>query len=147
MSTPTEAAPAETTLYALLGGADGVFTLVDRFYEHMDSLPEARAIRAMHGADLARARERLYDFLSGWLGGPPLYVEKHGHPRLRARHLPFVIGPAERDAWMSCMHHALQDTVEDGHLRAYLEEALGRLATHMENTPATPPPAPSPSQT
>ena len=98
-----------TTPYEILGGAEGVRALVDRFYDLMDELPEAADIRAMHPEDLAESREKLYLFLSGWTGGPPLYMQKHGHPRLRARHLPFPIGIAERDAWMLCMTRALEE--------------------------------------
>jgi hemoglobin len=121
------------TLYDLIGGDAAVRALVGRFYDHMDTLPEAVGIRAMHAADLAGAREKLYWFLSGWLGGPQLYVERRGHPRLRARHLPFAIASAERDAWMRCMERALAETVPDAALRAPLADALGRLATHMQN--------------
>jgi hemoglobin len=99
----------------------------------MDELPEARDLRAMHHGELAVIREKLYEFLSGWLGGPQLYIEKHGHPRLRARHLPFSIGVAERDAWMRCMRLALAETVPDESLRTGLDHALARLADHMRN--------------
>jgi hemoglobin len=83
--------------YDSLGGNAAVRRLVDRFYDLMDSVPEYYVIRKLHPADLAGSREKLYLFLSGWLGGPPLYAEKYGHPMLRARHLPFAIGLAERD--------------------------------------------------
>ena len=78
--------------YEILGGADGLRALVDRFYDLMDELQEAETIRALHAPDLTEAREKLFLFLSGWTGGPSLYIEKYGHPRLRARHLPFPIG-------------------------------------------------------
>lgn len=126
----TEALP---TPYDSIGGAAPVRALVERFYAHMDQLPQADRIRAMHHGDLAPIREKLYEFLCGWLGGPQLYVEKHGHPRLRARHLPFSIGAAERDAWMACMRLALEETVPDLELRAGLDNAFARLADHMRN--------------
>jgi hemoglobin len=119
--------------YEQLGGDATVRALVERFYALMDALPEARAIRALHPADLASSKEKLYLFLSGWLGGPPLYAQKHGHPMLRARHLPFAIGPAERDQWMLCMNRALADVVADERLRAELSGALARVAEHMRN--------------
>lgn len=121
------------THYERLGGDAAVRTLVDRFYDLMDALPEARTVREMHPADLTLSREKLYEFLSGWLGGPALYVEKYGHPRLRARHLHARIGPAERDQWMLCMRGALAETVADDALRRELEQAIGRVAVHMRN--------------
>lgn len=114
-------------------GEEGVRRLVDRFYDRMDKLPEAAEVRAMHPRDLRGSREKLFWFLSGWLGGPPLYVEKKGHPRLRARHLPFAIDDAARDQWMLCMRQALAEVVEDAELSAYLERQLGRVADHMRN--------------
>ena len=114
-------------------GEEGVRRLVDRFYDRMDTLPEAAEVRAMHPRDLRGSREKLFWFLSGWLGGPPLYVEKKGHPRLRARHLPFAIDDAARDQWMLCMRQALAEVVEDAELSAYLERQRGRVADHMRN--------------
>jgi hemoglobin len=121
------------TFYERIGGADGVRALVRRFYAAMDALPAGKAARAVHPADLANAEERLYLFLSGWLGGPPLYVEQHGHPRLRARHLPFPIGDAERDAWMACMDEALRQAPLDDDARAKLRGGFANLADHMRN--------------
>ncbi|WP_334136140.1 globin domain-containing protein, partial [Tepidimonas sp.] len=122
------------TPYEALGGADGVQRLVQRFYDLMDTLPEAWAARRIHPDDLRGARQSLFEFLSGWLGGPPLYEQKKGHPRLRMRHLPYAIGPAERDAWMLCMRTALTEQVADTGLREALLQALGALAEHMINT-------------
>lgn len=125
---------APPTLYALIGGASAVQALVDRFYDHMDRRPESAAIRAMHPADLAGSREKLYLFLTGWLGGPPLYMARHGHPRLRARHLPFAVDTSARDQWMVCMRLALAETVAEEDLRGLIDGALARLADHMRNT-------------
>jgi hemoglobin len=119
--------------YTRLGGAAGVRVLVDRFYDLMDSLPEAYAIRKLHPADLVSSREKLFLFLSGWLGGPPLYVERYGHPRLRARHLPFVIGDEERDQWLMCMDQAMAELEIEQDLRRDLMSALARVADHMRN--------------
>ena len=121
------------TLYDAIGGDATVRRLVDRFYERMDTLPEAATIRAMHPPDLASSNEKLYFFLSGWLGGPQLYVERHGHPRLRARHFPFAVDEPARDAWMRCMDLALDEVVPEPEFREALRGALGRLATHMIN--------------
>jgi len=121
------------TPYEALGGEEALRQLVERFYEHMDEDAEALTIRRMHPEDLARAQQRLFEFLSGWLGGPNLYWERHGHPRLRMRHLPFAIDAAARDAWMGCMRKALAETVADDTLRAQLDQALTNVANHMRN--------------
>jgi hemoglobin len=123
-----------TPPYEVLG-EEGVRRLVDRFYDLMDTLPEASTIRALHPADLGVAREKLFLFLVGWMGGPPLYVQRHGHPRLRARHLPFPIGEAERDQWMLCMERALSEVVGDEALAGALRANLWKVADHMRNQP------------
>lgn len=121
------------TPYLAIGGEPALRTLVRRFYELMDSQPETYAIRKLHPADLSGSEEKLFMYLSGWLGGPQLYAEKFGHPRLRMRHLPFAIGGAERDQWMQCMRQALREIVTDAALRSKLEQALAGLADHMRN--------------
>jgi hemoglobin len=124
------------THYQRIGGEAKVRQLVDRFYDHMDELPEVWGIRKLHAGSLAGSRQKLFDFLSGWMGGPQLYVEKHGHPMLRRRHLPFPIGEAERDQWMQCMKLALQEVVEDEKLRNELYQAFFKVADHMRNQAA-----------
>jgi len=119
--------------YQLAGGAEGIQTLVERFYALMDELPQARAIRALHPADLSHAKERLFMFLSGWLGGPPLYEERFGHPRLRQKHISFPIGEAERDAWMLCMTLALDEVVADPALRTQLTQSFFKTADFLRN--------------
>jgi len=131
-----------TTPYELIGGEPALRALTTRFYRYMDTLPEARAIRAMHPDDLSGSTEKLFMFLSGWLGGPSLYIERYGHPRLRARHLPFPIASTEAEAWMLCMRRALADTVADETLRGQLERAFTGIADHMRNRPDRPPSAP-----
>ncbi len=121
-----------TPLYDRLGDAT-LRALVDRFYDLMDTLPEVQGIRAMHPPDLGASRDKLYWFLVGWTGGPPAYVSRFGHPRLRARHLPFPIGPAESAMWLLCMAGALEETVADPDDRAALLGAFRRIAHHMEN--------------
>lgn len=129
------------SIFESFGGSGSNFEvfryLVERFYFYMDSLPEVKIIRDMHHADLAEAQEKLFLFLVGWTGGPQLYMEKHGHPRLRARHLPFFIGERERDMWMLCMEKALADCADKFQLPAealsFFKSSLGRLATHMIN--------------
>ena len=99
----------QTTLYELIGGNDKLRELVDRFYDLMDLEPDFAALRAMHPPSLEGSRDKLYLFLSGWSGGPDLYTPVHGHPFLRARHLPFAIGTAERDQWLTCMLLAMRE--------------------------------------
>lgn len=121
------------TPYQRLGGETVLLELVERFYGHMNELPEVRAIRKMHAADLSTAKNKLFKFLSGWLGGPDLYWEEFGHPRLRMRHFPFSIGVSERNQWVLCMRKALDDIPIDPELRETLFEALAQTATHMIN--------------
>lgn len=128
---------AEQTVYEILGEEAGIRTLVARFYELMDTLPEAAEIRAMHPEDLTESADKLALFLVGWSGGPPLYVQKHGHPRLRARHFPFPIDDAAAAAWIRCMGLALQERAEDGSLDPAVAQGLFdaflRIAGHMRN--------------
>lgn len=121
------------TPYGAMGGEQAILNLVDRFYFYMDTLPEAAGIRAIHQADLSSAKDKLFKFLSGWLGGPNLFIEEFGHPMLRARHLPFAIGESERDQWMLCINKAIADTPMDATLETNLRNALQQLATHMIN--------------
>jgi hemoglobin len=130
--------PKETnspTPYQLLGGDAKVRELVDRFYDLMDFEPRYAQLRAVHGSSLEQAREKLYLFLSGWLGGPSLYTDRFGHPMVRARHLPFAIGTTERDQWMACMVQAMEEVEVPQELRASLEAAFFKTADWMRNTP------------
>jgi hemoglobin len=121
--------------YQRMGGEACVRALVDRFYDLMDSLPEAGDIRAMHGKSLESSRHKLFIFLCGWLGGPDDYQSGYGQPRLRSRHLPFVIGLKERDQWMLCMNRALDEQIGDAGLRAQLSQTLFQVADFMRNGP------------
>jgi hemoglobin len=119
--------------YELVGGQHGLRELVDRFYDLMELEPEFSGIRAMHPADLSGSREKLYLFLSGWMGGPDLYVQQFGHPKLRARHLPFPIGVSERDQWLRCMHQAMKDRGIQGLLFERLSQSFFTTADWMRN--------------
>jgi hemoglobin len=125
----------EQSMYERLGGEPVVRALVKRFYEIMDRMPEAQGIRQMHPGNLAGSEEKLFMFLSGWLGGPQLFVQAHGHPRLRARHLPFTISKSERDQWMLCMVQAFDDLNIQDPVRSDLLYSLLNLADHMRNQP------------
>ena len=123
----------ESSLYEMLGGEKGVRSLVDRFYDIMDSSPEAERIRRFHAKSLKRSREKLFMFLSGWSGGPQLYVEKFGHPRLRMRHFPFAIGTVERDQWLWCMNKALDESHLDPRVVEFLKVRFSEVADFMRN--------------
>ena len=116
-----------------LGGAELLHTLVEKFYDHMDEDERFTGIRSLHKADLGEAREKLYLFLTGWLGGPPLYVEKYGHPKLRGRHMPFPIGENERDQWMTCMTDAMDACEVTGEIRKFLDARFAHVANFMRN--------------
>ena len=118
-----------------VGGEAGIRRLVDRFYDLMDTAPEAVHVRALHAASLKSSREKLFLYLMGWTGGPPTYVERYGHPRLRQRHLPFTIGTRERDEWLWCMERALAEHGMPEELRAVIWQKLRELADHMRNQP------------
>ena len=123
----------EKTSYEIIGGASKVEELVDRFYDLM-ALEESFAdLRAMHSQDLTGSRDKLKLFLSGWLGGPDVYSPKHGHPMLRARHLPFQIGLKERNQWLTCIYRAMEDCGIDGQIGAQLEESFFNTADWMRN--------------
>jgi hemoglobin len=126
----------QATPYELLGGESGLRRLVDRFYDLMDAEPAFRGIRVLHQPDLASAREKLFMFLAGWLGGPPLYEQRFGHPMLRARHLPFAIGAAQRDQWMACMTRAMEESGVEEALRTALVQAFFKTADFMRNRDA-----------
>lgn len=125
---------AEQTPYELLGGEAGVRRLVETFYDHMDGDAQAQEIRAMHAKSLRGSREKLFLFLSGWLGGPDLYVQKYGHPRLRRRHLPFAIDSRARDQWMQCMRATMDELAIEPGLKSQLLAAFQATADHMRNT-------------
>ena len=126
----TAATPFDT-----LGGEPQVLALAERFYDLMDLEPAYAALRMAHGSTLAQARQKLFWYLCGWLGGPQHYTERFGHPRLRARHMPFVIGNTERDQWLACMNQAMQETGVPDDLRLRLGGAFFQTADWMRNAP------------
>jgi len=121
------------TPFEALGGEEGVRALVNRFYDLVESSPEAINLRRIHGPSLESAREKLTLYLTGWTGGPPVYVQRFGHPMLRARHLPFSIGDRERDEWLGCMERALEQHDMPDEVRQFLMTKLRPLADHMRN--------------
>ena len=128
--------PPFATHFEWLGGEPRVKALVERFYDLMDLEPAYSALRAVHGSQLVNARQRLFWFLCGWLGGPQYYTEQFGHPMLRARHMPFKIGILERDQWLACMDQAMGETGVPQDLRAALRDSFFKTADWMRNTPS-----------
>ena len=129
----TAAAPAAATPFERLGGEEAVRALVDRFYDLMALEPQFAELLALHPQDLSGSRDKLFWFLCGWLGGPDLYIQRFGHPMLRARHMPYAIGLRERDQWMACMLLAMQDNGVDEALAQRLAEAFFGTADWMRN--------------
>ena len=119
--------------YDRIGGDEGLQKLVTLFYDYMESLPEAKLIRDLHPNDMRSTREKFYMFLSGWMGGPDRYIAAFGHPRLRARHLPFPIGTEERDQWLMCTRKALDDMDVDTMFKEQLMSSFTQTANHMMN--------------
>lgn len=135
MTSESTPASADVTAFDLIGGEQKVRDLVDRFYDLMDLEPEFAALRAMHPTTLDGSRDKLFWFLCGWLGGPNHFVDRFGHPMLRARHLPYAIGIAERDQWVRCMALAMQDQNVAEPLQMRLMEGFLKTADWMRNVP------------
>jgi hemoglobin len=123
----------QASLYDMIGGAGKLRELVDRFYDLMDLEPQFAVIRALHPTTLDGSRDKFYWFLSGWSGGPDLYIERFGHPRLRARHLPYAIATPERDQWLRCMALAMQDVGMEERLQEHLLTSFFQTADWMRN--------------
>ncbi len=129
------AAVAAPTPFEMVGGEARVRELVDRFYDLMDLESEFTGIRALHPATLEGSRDKFFWFLCGWLGGPDLYVSRFGHPRLRARHMPYAIAGSERDQWLRCMAWAMEDVGLELALRERLLTSFFQTADWMRNRP------------
>lgn len=121
------------TPYELLGGAVPLRRLVDRFYDIMDSAPEARELRAMHAPDLGPMRGKFHDFMSGWLGGPALYAQRSDTTCISRAHQPYPIDQAARDQWLWCMERALDDVGAPAAMREMVRPALERMADFLRN--------------
>lgn len=125
----------QASLYSRLGAETGLQEFVQHLYQYMDTLEQAREIRAMHTLSLDEAGLRLYRFLSGMLGGPPLFLQHYGEPRLRRRHMHLKIGNAQRDAWMACARHAAAQMNWEQALQDELLQRLEDMASHLRNVP------------
>lgn len=129
----SEDLPVQESPFERIGGEPAVRALVDRFYDLMDLEPGYAALRATHGSTLDESRDKLFWFLCGWLGGPDHYQSRFGHPRLRARHMPFAIGVKERDQWVACMDQAMAECATPGELRTRLKASFFNTADWMRN--------------
>ncbi len=128
----------ENTPYKILGGDAAVRRIVDTFYDLMDLEPKYARLREVHPGPLDSARDKLYMFLSGWLGGPQLYTEQFGHPRLKMRHMPFHISSIERDQWMACIEESLTRCETAPQVQQWLLKQLFGTADWMRNQPDKP---------
>jgi hemoglobin len=132
-----EVGSSKNTFFELLGGEakgiESIRNLVETFYDIMDSDPKVIPLRAMHQPDLTETREKLFMFLTGWTGGPQLYIERYGHPMLRKRHLPFPIDESARDQWMYCMIKAMHQLNYEDALMQKLSAQLYGVADFMRN--------------
>ncbi len=125
--------PSAASAFDALGGETRVRALVDRFYDLMALDERFTELRALHPPQLDGSRDKLFWFLCGWLGGPDLYVQRFGHPRLRARHLPYPIASRERDQWLLCMAQAMHDECVAEPLSDRLLQAFANTADWMRN--------------
>jgi len=133
LNTDTSTAEVELTPFEIIDGEEAVRKMVDRFYDIMDSAPEAAGLRAMHADDLSPMRERLSEFLNAWLGGPRTYFEREDRKCIMSAHRPFAIGEAERDAWMMCMRQALEDCGVSEDMRTLLDRPFARMCEAFRN--------------
>jgi hemoglobin len=127
--------PKQPSVFDMIGGAEKLRSMIDRFYDLMDLEPEFAGLRALHPPTLDNSRDKTYKFLSGWSGGPNLYIEQYGNPMLRARHLPYAIGLSERDQWLRCMALAMQDVGLEETLQERLLTSFYQTADWMRNKP------------
>jgi hemoglobin len=125
--------PNQPSVYDMIGGGERLREMVDRFYDLMDLEPEFAGLRALHPPTLDNSRDKTFKFLSGWSGGPNLYIEQYGNPMLRARHLPYAIGISERDQWLRCMALAMQDIGLDETLQQRLLTSFYQTADWLVN--------------
>ncbi len=125
----TDTSPA--TLYARVDGEQGVVALVRSYIHYVKTLDEVKDLRVLYKEDMSRYETRMIEFLSGWLGGPALYLQRHGMPMLREHHRHYHIDENTRDQWMICMRRALQDNIQDDELRLNLEGAFWRMCDSL----------------
>ena len=123
----------ENSLYKLIGGEAGTRKLAETFYDEMENNVHLQELLAIHKLPLVNIRQKFFEFLSGWLGGPGLFEQKYGHPQLRARHMPFKVTKKQSDLWMLCMNNAMKKTINDNEIERHLKRAFAQMAAHMIN--------------
>jgi len=123
----------ENSLYKLIGGEAGTRQLAEAFYDEMENNIHLQELLAIHKLPLTNIRQKFFEFLSGWLGGPGLFEQKYGHPQLRARHMPFKVTKKQRDLWMLCMNNAMRKVINDNEMERHLKRAFAQMASHMIN--------------
>ena len=136
--------PTQTPFQIL--AADGIRELANAFYDIMDELPQAETIRAMHAKNTDLIKEQLYQYLSGWMGGPPLYAEKKGTVCLDKPHKPYAIGPDERDQWVLCFEKALERTHASEELKEMLKDPIFQIAEAVRNRETSEPETADPNK-
>ncbi|ABL98263.1 group II truncated hemoglobin [Shewanella amazonensis] len=125
--------PSQSNAYEMIGGDETIRAIAKQFYARMQQGEDTQKLLAMHPGPIEQSEQKLYEFLSGWLGGPQLFQQKYGHPALRARHLPFAIDEQMRDQWLTCMQYALEQEVANEQHREVIYQAIATLADHMRN--------------
>ncbi|WP_372870818.1 group II truncated hemoglobin [Shewanella sp.] len=125
--------PNQSNAYEMIGGDKTIRAIARQFYARMQQGEDTQNLLAMHPGSIEHSEQKLYEFLSGWLGGPQLFQQKYGHPALRARHMPFAINEQMRDQWLLCMQHALEQEVKNEEHRKVIYQAIATLADHMRN--------------
>ncbi|MFK3978521.1 group II truncated hemoglobin [Shewanella vesiculosa] len=123
----------QSNAYDLIGGDKVIRAIAHDFYQQMQTRPETQALLAIHRSPIQASEQKLYEFLSGWLGGPQLYQQKHGHPALRARHMPFAIDESMRDQWLICMRAAITNAIKKPEHQQVIIQAISTLADNMRN--------------
>lgn len=123
----------QSNAYDLIGGDKVIRAIAHDFYQQMQTRPETQRLLAIHRSPIAESEQKLYEFLSGWLGGPQLYQQKHGHPALRARHMPFAIDESMRDQWLICMRAAIESSIKKPEHQQVIIQAIATLADNMRN--------------
>ena len=118
--------------YQILGD-EGIRQLANAFYDVMDELPQAETIRKMHAENMDQIKDKLCEYLTGWMGGPPVYSKKYGTVCLTDPHKPYPIGPDERDQWLLCMDKALERINASEELINMLKEPMFRIADTIRN--------------
>ncbi|GIU34919.1 group II truncated hemoglobin [Shewanella schlegeliana] len=123
----------QSNAYDRIGGEEVIRAIAHQFYLQMQTNQATQELLSIHRAPIKESEQKLFEFLSGWLGGPQLYLQKHGHPALRARHMPFKVDEDMRDQWLLCMKTAIEIEVKDPQHQQAIYSAIATLADHMRN--------------